>query len=169
MSSGPISQRRPGVAKKISSSELTRYRLRMECTGDGELIAWALRGIAFEITEEDAFLPQSDGFHFKPTWDVGMSFWTQRHITAAMLRWLLNEFIDCHIAVESLALYSEYTADRIELEPNQHCFPPPALTVAKVRGNLLAYAEYLNSQQSRALDGALRMEEKRGEQMRPSC
>lgn len=150
--------------RKISSSELRRYRVRMECLGDWELIACALGGIAFEITEEAAFLPQPDDSAFETCCDVGMSFYTQRHITIVLLRWVLNELVDCHVAAESLAAYDEYTAGRIELEPSRHCSRPPLSIVAKVKENLLNYAEYLECQQSRATDAAQRMDANRSGQ-----
>jgi hypothetical protein len=159
-----IYQRGSGVNTKIANSRVTRYRMRMECAADKELITWALRGIAFEISDEGSFLPQPDGFHIEPFWDVGMSFWTQTNLTTAMLRWIFNELTDCHVAAESLAAYAEYTGDRIELEPSEHCVSPPDLTVVKVCENLCAYAEYLDVQLSRAIDGELQMERKRAEQ-----
>jgi len=138
---------------KAKTSQTTKWRCRAECAADAELVKWALRGVAFDPREE--LVADDDDPEDCPSPDVGLSFYTERKVTLNMLRWIVVQLSDCHVAADTLAEFSAYTGRRSYLpssdpaELPDHCTAPPKKVVKQVRDNLLTYAEWLESTRTR--------------------
>ncbi|WP_432258031.1 hypothetical protein [Cupriavidus sp. TMH.W2] len=144
---------------KETTLQTTQWRCRAECVADAELLKWALRGIAIDMRDEPAWLPDEDPV-FLTLYDVGLSFRTECTLTLGMLRWIFSHLTDCHVATESLAEFSEYTAGRTDLEASDFAAPPTDI-IQHVENNLDEYCLYLEVLRDRAQESSAVLYEQR--------
>lgn len=88
------------------------YKFRAECSHDSLLIRSLIHPWMIDWHEVGAILVSGDGRQMRVP-DVDVTF-TLNHTapTLAELRWLFSQFIDLHVAVESIELAPNYTGLR---------------------------------------------------------
>ena len=109
----------------------TRYRCRVECLPDAIHLKMALTPIATEWHDSPAFWDEDgslvDKRNFMP--DMDLWFALKNDVSIGEVRWLIDQFTDLHVAVESLKLAHEYDGERDWDVYDRPDFQPPKRAV----------------------------------------
>lgn len=90
-----------------------QYMFRSECMHDCDIVRIALRAWIVNWEEEPNYLSAPEGLREVPDRLVRMSLRTDQFTSNLnQLRWVLSQFDDLHVIVQTLKLASEYTGER---------------------------------------------------------